>query len=311
MKKNAAILALIAAQVFSGVNTPIIKGVIGRMSPFTFGLLRVGISFVIMAAVFLLVKKTSKPAKRRKKRPTRRDYLMVAIGTFLIYCGANLAFYMGINQTSSINASIILLLWPLIFFMANVEVLKERFSKRTFAGIGLAFIGAAIAVGWPLLGTASSTSTSLVGVLLIFTCIILDVIGTLIVKRVLQRVDGLTTLVIGLGVATVFYFFMALPHLNELALLAEPAVRNAILYGSIMVGCVGYMLGYYGLKTTQGGDYSVISYIQPIAGIIAATILLNESFTPSLLLGTFGVFMGLYLVEARKLPHVHAHGAHR
>jgi drug/metabolite transporter (DMT)-like permease len=311
MKKQLGVLALIAAQILSGINTPIIKGVISRMSPFTFGLLRVGISFMIMLPIYLVVTKRKKLSRRKKARPTKRDYLLVAFGTFLIYCGANLSFYMGIKQTSSINASIILLLWPLIFFMANVEVLKERFSKRTFAGIGLAFTGAVIAVGWPLLGVAPTTTTSITGVILIFSCVMIDVIGTLIIKRVLQRVDGLTTLVIGLGVATVFYFLLAIPHLHELQLLAEPAVRNSILYGSIMVGCIGYSLGYYGLKTTKGGDYSVISYIQPIAGIIAATIILKESFTPSLLLGAIGVFIGLYLVEARKLPHIHAHGTHR
>ena len=78
-----------------------------------------------------------------------------------------------------------------------------------------------------------------------------------------------------------------------------------------MVGCVGYSLGYYALRVTKGGDYSVVSYLQPIVGIIAATILLHESFTPSLLLGTMAVFGGLYLVEARHLSHGHVHGTHR
>lgn len=308
MKKHLGIIALVAVQILSGINTPLIKQAVGQMSPLVFGFLRCFISLAIMAPIYLLIRNRG---NAKKKTIKHRDLWMTGLGTFLVYGVSNLAFYAGIKQTASINASIILLLWPIVFFLANIEVLKERFSTRTFAGIGLAFGGAVVAVGAPLAGGFTLASITTPGTVLIFSCVVIDVIGTLILKRVLKRVDTLTVQIIGLGIATIFYAVLALPHTSELRLLAEPAVRNTILYGSIMVGCLGYSLGYYALRILKGGDYSVISYLQPIVGIISAAILLHEGFTPSLLLGTAAVFGGLYLVEARHIGHPHSHGTHR
>lgn len=279
------------------------------MSPFLFGFLRVGIAFAVMLPIYLIFKR--KNTSKRRKKVKARDLWLTALGTFLVYGFANLLFYVGIKQTTSINASIIILLWPIIYFLANVEVLKERFSKRAFAGIGLAFAGALIAVGWPLSGGFSVATVATSGTILILLCVVIDVLGTLILKRTLQNVDTLTTQVIGLGVATAFYSIFAFPHLSELQQLSNPSVLLAVLYGAIVVGCIAYSLGYYALRMLKGGDYSVISYLQPVVGIISATILLQEGFTPSLLFGTAAVFAGLYLVEARHIGHPHGHGVHR
>lgn len=309
MKKHLGIIALIIVQILSGINTPLIKNAVNQMSPFLFGFLRVGIAFAIMLPIYLVVRRRTTPKKRKKVKA--RDLWLTALATFLVYGVANLAFYVGIKQTTSINASILVLLWPIIYFLANVEVLKERFSRRTFAGIGLAFVGALIAVGWPLSNGFSVAGAVTTGTLLIMVCVVVDVVGTLLLKKSLQRVDTLTTQVIGLGVATAFYAIFALPHLPELKLLANPSVLFAVFYGAIMVGCIAYSLGYYALRILKGSDYSVITYLQPVVGIISATIILQESFTPSLLIGTAAVFAGLYLVEARHVGHPHGHGVHR
>lgn len=308
MKKRLGILALISVQILSGINTPLIKQAVEKMSPLAFGFLRCFISLAIMLPIYLLLRRRN--AHKKKKIVNLKDTLLVGLGTFLVYGVSNLAFYAGIKQTTSINASIILLLWPIVFFLANVEVLKERFSTRTFAGIGLAFGGALIAVGAPLAGGFTLASITTPGTVLIFGCVVIDVVGTLLLKKSLKHVDPLTVQVTGLVVATLFYSILAAPHVSELSLLSDPVVRNAILYGSLMVGCLAYNLGYYALRVIKGGDYSVISYLQPIVGIISATILLHEGFTPSLVLGAIAVFIGLYLVEARHIGHPHGHGVH-
>lgn len=306
MKKHLGLLALIASNVLSGFNTPLIHQAVHKMPPYLFGFLRVLLSFVIILPIALLVRH-NKP--KHKRKISRSDFSKAAFGALLIYGVSNLAFYVGMTKTTSINASIIILLWPIIFFLANIEVLKERFSRRTFIGIGLAFIGALIAVVAPMASTLGTAAMSPVGSLLILICVVVDVIGTLILKRVLKRMSALDVLAIGLGVATIFYAIVAFPYLGQISLVMDPAVRNAILYGSLMVGCIGYGLGFYGLHATKGGEYSVISYLQPITGITAAMLFFNERFTPSLAIGALAVFLGLYLVEARHLGH--NHGTHR
>lgn len=308
MKQRLAIGALIITQILSGINTPVIREAVQTISPFLFGFFRVGLACVVIVPIALIARSRRSP---RKRKIQRKDVALAALGSFLVYAVANLAFYMGVKQTSSINASIIILLWPIMYFLVNVEFLKEKFSRRTFMGISLAFIGALIAVGAPLLSKGASGQTSLVGVALIVACVIVDIIGTLVLKKSLKKVQPLDLLAIGLFVSTLFYAVLAAPHFGELNQLAVPAVRNAILYGALAVGCIGYGLGFFALKTLKSGDYSVINYLQPITAISVAVLFFNETFTPSLLLGTAGVFVGLYLVEARKFSHLHAHGAHR
>lgn len=308
MKRHLGIIALIAACILSGINGPIIHETIDKMSPFLFGFLRVSIALLIIGPLALILRRRR---TKRQRTIAKHDLFLAAVGTLLIYGVANLCFYMGVQRTSSINAAIILLLWPVLYFLVSIRVLKERFNKRAFTGIGLAFGGALLAVAAPLLSSTPMASASIKGSFLVLMCVFADIAGTLINKKVLKRIHPTDMIAIGLIVATVYYTFLALPHFGQLSLLAQPAVLYAVLYGAIMVGCVGYGLSTFGLKVTKSADVSITSYVQPIASIVTAVLFFSESFTPALALGTATVFLGLYLVEGHKLKGAHNHGHHR
>lgn len=306
MKRRLAIIALVIVQILSGINTPVIHLVMQQMSPYLFGLLRVGIALLVIGPIALIARRHRSVLKRKL---TVKDLALVTAGALLIYCMSNLAFYIGVGRTSSINASIIILLGPILFYIASIEILKERFNSRAFMGVGLAFVGAALAVLGPLISAGSQSSASIVGSLFIVLCVLAEVAGTLLLKKALSKVNHLDALALGLLIATGVYSILALPHLSQLALLAQPSILRAVLYGAVAVGCIGYGLTYYALPRSKSSDYSVISYLQPIAAITVAILFFHETFTPILAAGAAAVFAGLYLVEARHLGHTH--GTHR
>ncbi len=308
MKRHLGIIALVAACILSGINGPIIHETVSKMSPFLFGFLRVSIAFLIMAPLAIILRRRR---TKRQRTIAKQDLALAALGTLLIYGVANLCFYIGMQRTSSINAAIIILLWPVLYFLMSIRVLKERFNKRAFTGIGLAFGGALLAVLAPMLGAAQAGSASILGSLLVLLCVFADIAGTLINKKVLKRIHPTDMIAIGLAVATVYYAFLAVPYFGQLSLLAQPPILYAVLYGAIMVGCVGYLLSTFGLKVTKSADVSITNYIQPITSILTAILFFNENFTPALAVGTAIVFLGLYLVEGHKLKGAHNHGHHR
>lgn len=277
------------------------------MPIYLFGFLRVGIALLIIGPIALF-QRSKRPARKRKIK--RNDLIMAIIGSMLILCVANMAFYIGIKQSTTINSSIIELLHPVLFFMISIEVLKEKFNRKVFGGILLAFVGAAIVVLSPMLGIATAT-TSPAGNLILFGAVVADVIAMAILKNVLKRVHVLDVLAIGLLASTIFYAILAFPQMSQLGLLSQMDILIPVLYGAIVMGCIGYGLNYFGLAATKGSDYSIIGYLTPVVATTVAIAFFHETFTPSLMVGGAVVFIGLYLVEARNLGIPHIHGLKR
>ncbi len=303
MKRRLGIVALLIAQVISGINNPLIRYALETMPIFLFGFLRVSIALLVIGPIAYI----SRKQRQQRKRAIPRKYLLLAVlGTSLIYGVANLLFYVGVHQSTSINAAVIELLQPIIFFTLTIEVLKEKFSPKVFAGILLAFIGALFVVIGPMLNR-SPTGATLEGNLLLFIAVVADVVGTVILKKVLKKVHIMDVLVIGLFTATVLYFMLAAPQLAQLSLLSQPAILGTVLYGAIVMGCMGYGLNYFALQTTRSGDYSILGYVTPVVTMVVATFFFHETFTLSLVFGGVMVFIGLYMVEARKIVHFHGH----
>lgn len=313
MKKRTAhhlgILALIVAAALSGINNPVIRSTLETVPTYLFGFWRVTIALCIIGPLALYMRR-KRPAKQKAIKP--RDLAIIITGSLMIFCGANLLFYVGVHRSTSINAAIIALLGPILLFIISVEVLKEKFNKKVFAGIGLSFLGACLVVLGPLIGQAAAgSSASTIGNLILVTSVITDVTAMLILRRVLGRVHALDVLAIGLLVSSMVYFVLALPYMNQMYLITKPEVLRAVLFGAIVVGCFGYGFNYYGLSRTKGSDISITSYIGPVFGMSTAVIFFGEQFTPSLMIGGSIVFLGLYLVEARNLVGAMHHSVHR
>jgi drug/metabolite transporter (DMT)-like permease len=312
MKKRTAhhlgVLALITAAALGGINNPMIRSALKIVPVYLFGFWRVGIALLIIGPLALYMRRR-RPAKQKKI--SRKDLATIVVGSLMLFVGANLLFYLGLHQSTSINAAIISLLGPVLLFIISVEVYKETFNKKVFAGIGLSFLGASLVVLGPLIGQATAGSASTItGNVLLTLAVFVDVATILILKRVLTRVHILDVLGIGLLVSSAAYLVLALPYMDQMYLLAQPMVFKPVLYGAIVVGCFGYILSYYGISKTKGSDISITSYIGPVFGMATAVLFFNEQFTPSLMIGGIIVFTGLYLVEARNLVGAIHHGSH-
>lgn len=295
-------VALVIAFILWGVNVPIIK--LGLQSIPVYTLLAVK---MIVSALILLPF-----ALKTWKRVAFRDLGLLIIGSIIWVCVGNIALYTGLKLAPSINAGVITLLSPLLLFVLSIELLKENFTAKTFIGILLALFGSFIIVAQPILTGSEDLSTNLLGNSLFMLFVFANVVGTLISKKVVVKMSSAQATFIHLIAGGIPVCVIALSQANNLMLEAVPASGwVAIIYGILAVIFANFFF-MYGLQRIPAKDVSVFYYIQPIATVLAAALILSELPDSYFLLGTAAIFIGIYLAEAHVhyWPRLHPHHQH-
>ena len=72
-----------------------------------------------------------------------------------------------------------------------------------------------------------------------------------------------------------------------------------IAYMALISGVFAYIAFNFGLKHIEASEASVFYYLQPIFGIPAAVLMLNESYSLTLIIGSLVIISGIYIVEKR------------
>ncbi len=293
-KTGAATTGLVAANVLSGIYTPLIKYSLRFMPLYNFALLRHAGPAILMAPFMV----------KRWKPIGRRDLLLSMLCGLILYCGTNLLIYLGLKRTSSIDVALILMLEPLLLFVFSVELMRERFKKKVLLGIMVAFLGVATIILGPTTGTNSLSAGGLIGNLLVLLAVCCSVIGVWIVKYLSKRVPTLQVLFIGLVTAATVYLMLAFPTITNMVALSNHVVFLSVLYGIIGVGIASYGLSFWSLKTLGGQDYGLITYVEPTVTALVAFIFFKESANSLTFAGIAVVFIGIWLAEVR----AHSHG---
>jgi drug/metabolite transporter (DMT)-like permease len=293
---TSSLLALVFAEILWGVNKPVIKLGLKTVP------LPLYLSVTILGAALLVA-----PLAIKNWRPLRRkDYALLIIGSIISITLGNVALLMGLQRVPAVNASLIGLFSPLLLFILSVQFLKERMSLKTFAGILIAFAGAAIIVGIPW-NTAGSSQVLATGNLLVVLSVLCDVIGTLICKPILKRASAYQVTFIHLlsGILPITVFSLRyLPDLSP----SHAGKNGYVTMGfNIIAITLANCLFMYGLKHKKAQEVGVFQYIGPIATIIAAWFILAEVPNGRIIIGAAFIFVGLYLAEAKLARKVRSH----
>lgn len=284
----SAVLALILAQIFWGINTPIIKLGLETVP------LSVYLSVTILGSALLVL-----PFALRQWKPLKRsDYALLIIGSLIAITLGNVVLLMGLQRVPAVNAPLIGLFSPLLLFLLSAQFLRERLSFKTFVGILISFAGAAVIIGKPWGGSANPEM--LTGNLLLVLAVFCDIIGTLISKSVLKRAGSLQVTFIHLFSGIIPIAIYSLWYLDALS--PSKAGRNgyiAIVF-NILAITLANCLFMYGLKRKKAQEVGIFNYIHPLVTALAAWVILSEVPDKKIALGASLIFVGIYLAEVRK-----------
>ncbi|MGB3492424.1 MAG: DMT family transporter [Elainellaceae cyanobacterium] len=206
--------------------------------------------------------------------------------------------FTALDLTTVNNVILISRVEPPLTLALSVLFLRERVNGWVIGGAVLAFIGVALtvllqdpaAVDMPAMGPQIG-----LGELLVLGGSVAAAIATVISKESLQNVPlgFFTTFRTALG--TVIFFiavliFFSPSHFTEVF---SPLLwRWMLVYGAIIV--VGGQLAWFaGLQRSQAGEVSLANSFNPIAGILAAFLVLGEAPTSAQYLGGAIILAGI------------------
>lgn len=291
-KRFIALLAAFIANLIYGLNYVIAKTIMPDfLQPRAIIALR-----VLGGALFfwLLVK-----ILPNEEKVTRRDLIRMAFAALFGVAINQIMFFEGLNITTPINASIIMVNVPILVMVMSHLIIGERFTLLKTLGLLLGASGAAILI----LGNGSLklSSGKLLGDLFILINASSYALYLVLIKPLMFKYKPLTV------VRWVFFFgaIFVLPFSAHLLWQSDWAaipvnIWMSVLYVIIFTTIIAYFLNNFSLVNISPTVNSTFIYLQPVFAAIVAIVLLDEMLKVNNIIAAMLIFAGVFLVSKRK-----------
>jgi drug/metabolite transporter (DMT)-like permease len=289
-KKILAHLAIIAANVIYGINYVVAKGIMpDYLQPRVIILLRVAGS----AIVFWLV-----AAFFEKQKIDKKDFIrLVACGFFGIALN-QMMFFEGLNLTTPINASIIMVGIPILVMVFSHLLLKEKFTRNSLIGIALGFSGAAYLI--LKAGSVSVESGTFLGNLFIFINASSYGLFLVLVKPLMMKYHPITIMKWLFTLGLVFVIPFSVYMLDDSDFAAIPVkIWFSIGYVILFTTIIAYFLNNFSLKRVSPTVNSAYIYLQPFIATIVAMMVGEDRLGWPEVVAAVLIFTGVYFVNRK------------
>jgi len=200
-KRTLALIAVSFAALFYGANYTIAKDVMPHyIKPFGFIVLRVLGAFLLfwIASFF-----------GPKEKIDRKDFPKIALAA-LFGVGINmLAFFEGLNLTTPINASVLMVTTPILVLILSIIFLKEKIKILKIIGVLVGLSGTLLMILYGTGNSATATNPAM-GNFLVFINAASYACYIIIVKKITQKYHPFTFIKWMYGIG--FLFVLNLPQ---------------------------------------------------------------------------------------------------
>lgn len=253
--------------------------------------------FAVASALLLLV------AWQREgglPRLSRQQVLATAVlgltGIFLY----NLCFFGALGRMPAGRAALFIALNPIVTALAAALLLRERLTAIKWAGIALAFSGAAVVItrGDPV-GALRDISQSIGLGELLMVCAISSWAAYTLVGR--SALKGLSPIAATTYASLWGLLFLTIGAAGDFAAVDWAALGWQVWAGLGYLGAFGTVLGfvwyYEGVKAIGASRTAVFNNLVPVFGISLAALLLGEQVLGSMVAGGVLVAAGVTLTN--------------
>lgn len=306
MPAKGVIFALLAAVLF-GITTPFAKSLLveTQIQPLLLaGLFYLGSS--IGLGVYLLATRLFGQANNGEASLQRADF--VWLGAAILFGGiiAPALLMLGLSTTSASSASLFLNLEGVFTTLIAWFVFHENCDKRIFLGMVAVVSGGIVLSGAELDSSAASSNYS--GLLLIAGACLGWAVDNNLTRKVSNANPVQITCIKGLFAGLVN---VSLAIKFTTAALTAPGpiyIGAALLVGFLGYGVslVLFVLALRHLGTARTGAYFALA---PFVGALIAIVLVNEPITPSFMVASALMALGLWLHLSESHSHYHVHEA--
>lgn len=221
-------------------------------------------------------------------RLTTRQWLGLSCAAAAGVFGYSIFFMLGVQLVPAGKASIVVTLNPAATLLLAALLFGERLNARIVLGMGLAVIGAwiAIAGGGSVGNWLEHTGR---GELLLLGCVACGVAYTLMGRVVLKGLDALTTTAVTALIGALMLGALSLGQEGSTAWsrLATAPLASWVCLATLALGgtAVAYAWFFEGVKVLGAGAVAGYLALVPVFGILFSSLWLGETVHASLLLG--------------------------
>jgi drug/metabolite transporter (DMT)-like permease len=286
----SAHMAVVGANVIYGINYVVAKGIMPNyMQPRMIILMRV----VVSSLVFWMVN-----AFFPTEKITRKDYFLLAICGFFGVAVNQIFFFEGLNLTTPINASIIMVGTPILVLVFSHFLLKDKITTRKMAGIVLGFTGAAFLILSH--GQISFASGTFTGNLFILVNASSYGLFLVLVKPLMSKYNPLTVMkwVFTFGILYVIpvsVSFISKTNFGTIPFNIWMSIGYVIVFSTI----IAYFLNNYSLTRISPTANSSYIYLQPFLATLVALFAGKDRLNWREVLASLLIFAGVYFVSSR------------
>lgn len=293
MQNRLAHLALLAVALIYGANYSIAKVVLDGdfIGPLGFILLR-----VIAATALFWISGIARPTPA----PEKGDMARLVLCGFLGVAANQMLFFSGLDRTSPIHASLIMVLTPLLVYLLSAWIAWKPLSRMSGMGVLLAGAGAVWLMAYDVdqLGAGDWVGDVMVG--LNATCYALYLI---LVRPLMAKYEPMFVLKWVFLFGSFFVIFFGWREFADInwATFTLP-VYLSIAYVLIFTTFVAYSLNAFALKKVAAVTVSIYIYLQPLFAAIIAIMMGKDSLDINKLIAAGAIFTGVWMATFKAPP---------
>lgn len=288
-RKIAFLLAFLATIIY-GVSFTVAKEVMPKyIQPFGFIFLRVSGATILfwIAGLFL-----------RSERIESKDLIRIGFAAVFGMAVNQLSFFKGLDMTTPINASVIMVTTPILVLTFSTFLLNERATLKKLAGIFIGLFGAVILIVFGKeMGVAENAP---LGNFFVFVNAALYALYLIIVKNLTKKYHPVTLAkwlyLIGWVIVLPFGW-------SEFINIEWAALPMPIWYriGFIVVctSFLTYLFNLFAIRQLKPTTLSIFIYLQPVIASMYALFVGSDSFNVIKIMATLLIFAGVYLVSQK------------
>ncbi|WP_303316655.1 DMT family transporter [Flavivirga abyssicola] len=280
-----AILYLIIATVFLGLNFHLAKVILKEVNFIEAGFWR----FLFGVVILTLLGSKKLPSFKIIKKNLKGISLTGFIGLF----GFNLFFFLGLLNTSAVNAALIVSLNPALTILFSYKIIKTPINKIQIAGIIIAFFGVIYLILKGHITNISNIQFNY-GDILILIANVFFALHHVWVKKYTSTISNLNFTLLTSSCCLIG-FFILLPISGMEVVTAH---THHFWMAVLGIGCLGTALAYFlwqkGVQIKGAGKAGIYMNIIPLSAALFA-ILFDENIDTYHTIGGLFIITGLLI----------------
>ena len=290
-KRSWALIALFFVAIFYSLNFNIAKAVMPHyIQPFGFILFRVTGACLLFWIVGLFIP---------KEKIYKKDYPRIIFAALFGMAINMLAFFKGLNYTSPINASVIMVTAPIIVLLFSVFFLGEKITLSKIMGLLIGFIGTVLIIYYGK-GNPARATQPVLGNFLVFINAASYAIYLILVKKLTTTYHPLTFIKWMYLLGILFVLPFGITEVLNMPI-ADIPLQGYLKIGYVVVFATfgTYILNIFAIRELKPTTVAVFIYLQPLLTTLFAVSMGTDYIDGIKIVSALLICLGVYMVSLK------------